>query len=177
MAQPDSTIETISPFPAEELPRVWLWLQEAGSSLLNDLGPQTMDEFVDYWLQRDAITWGVWRDGELGGWVSYEPISATTGNAHCVFRKAFWGSKTVTLPALRQVASDLFATGVVRIGMIVPDTNRAIINLIQRLGGEKEAFWFIVRDEQGRRLTRQGVPMPLVQYGLYASALAAETAA
>lgn len=174
--QNERQIDVISPFPPEELPRVWLWLQEAGSSLLNDLGPQNMDEFVDEWMNRQALTWGVYRDGELGGWVSYEPINETTGNAHCCFRKAFWGTKT-TGPALTQVATDLFAIGVERIGMVVPDDNHAIQSLVKRLGAEKEAYWFVARTPDGQRVTRNGVPMPLVQYGLYPEALIVEAAA
>lgn len=166
-----STIEAISPFPAEELPRVWLWLADAGSTLLNDQGPQTMDAFVDMWLERGALTWGVWRDGELGGWVAYEPITEATGNMHCIFRKgnrrdSFWGQKT-TVPALTQVVEQLWSIGVARIGMMVPTDNHAIQALIKRSGARREAVISATFLPDGQTLSRGGVPMTMVQYGLY----------
>lgn len=161
----EHTIDVVSPFPPEELPRVWLWLQEAGSSLLNDQGPRTMDAFVDEWLARRSVTWGVYRDGLLGGWVAYEPLGETFGYAHCVFRKAFWGHKT-TGPALAQVITDLLGVGVARIIMTVPVTNNAVAGLIQRLGGEREADHHRVYLPDGQLLTKDGAPLALVQYGL-----------
>ena len=162
----EHTIDVVSPFPPEELPRVWLWLQEAGSSLLNDQGPRTMDAFVDEWLARRSVTWGVYRDGLLGGWVAYEPLSEAIGTAHCIFRKAFWGTKT-TQPALSQVISDCYANGVRRIIMIVPVHNRAIRGLIRdRIGALKDADIYRTYLPDGQLLTYQGEPMPLEQWGL-----------
>lgn len=163
----EHTIDVVSPFPPEELPRVWLWLQEAGSSLLNDQGPRTMDAFVDDWLARRSVTWGVYRDGLLGGWLAYEPLNEQHGNVHCVFRKAFWGSKT-TLPAIAEAINDIFGIGVLTLGMLVPMANRAIQDVIRRLGGVKEADIARLYTRDGQTLTQNGEPMPMIQYRLYA---------
>ena len=160
-------IDVVSPFPPEELPRVWLWLQEAGSSLLNDQGPQTMDAFVDEWLARRSVTWGVYRDGDLGGWLCYEPLNEHHGNVHCVFRKAFWGTKT-THPAITQVIEQGFAHGIQTVGMLVPMANRAIQDVIKRLGGVKEADIARIYTRQGEVITQGGEPLPMIQYRLYA---------
>ena len=168
-------IDVISPFPPEELPRVWLWLQEAGSSLLNDQGPQTMDAFVDDWLARRSVTWGVWRDGDLGGWVAYEPVSEAIGSAHCVFRKAFWGAAT-TKPALEQVIADCHANGVKRIVMTVPVANGAIRQLIRdRLGAFKDADIYRTFLPNGELLTAGGEPMALEQWSIDTAAWVAKS--
>jgi len=156
------------------LPRVWLWFQQAGPALLTDQGPQTMDEFVDDWLVRGArcITWGVYRDGELGGWIVYEPVTPTTGNAHCVFRKgtgrgnSFWGWKT-TIPAISAALDDLFGIGVLRVGLLIQEENRTIESLILHLGAVKEALWYSVRGDDGQPLTKRGAVLRFLQYGLY----------
>ena len=169
---PVITVE--SPFPVEELPRVWLWIQESPHALMNNLGPQTIEEFVDYWMERKAVTWGVYRDGILGGWIVYEPTNRVTGNAHCVFKKgegrhdSFFGHKT-TVPALSLAFDEMFSIGVQRIGMLVFQSNRAVQSLIKALGGELEAIHFNPRDDQGRLvlLNAQTEVQPMLQYGVY----------
>ena len=122
-------------------------------------------------MERKAITWGVYRDGLLGGWVAFD---LHTSNAHCVFKKgetrteSFFGHKT-TIPALTQIATDLFAVGVPRIGMLVFRSNRALQSLIKALGGDIEAIYFNPRTMAGETVLPNGntEPEPMLQYGLY----------
>ena len=170
----DITVE--SPFPVAELPRVWLWMQETPSLLDVNIGPKTMDEFVDDWMNRTALTFGVWRDGVLGGMVAYEPLDASTGALHCVFKKgatradSFLGRKN-TIPAAMAVFADLFAIGVERITMTVFQSNHAIQSLIKDIGGELEAIFFHPCTTDGQEIIHlyHGEPQPLLQYTVYAS--------
>lgn len=163
-----------SPFPPEEYPRVWYWMQAVKSQVMSDQSPQNIDAYVDSAIERheQALTWAVYRDDILGGFVMYEPINDSTGNAHCIFKKganraeSFFGWKT-TEPALTQVAADIFAIGVQRIGMCVFQTNGAIQSLIARLGGEAEAVIFNPRTIDGEVITINGEVVPMIQYGLY----------
>ena len=146
-----------SPFPPHALYDLWGWVQACLSAVADDFSPTTVEEFIE-WHQELAAettdiayegklitiplvtTWGVWGDDEaLGGYARFErdPIRLWTGNAHCVFRKDFWGRR-ITVPALTQVAREIFAVGVERIQMGVFATNTAMQGLIAAAGAVQE---------------------------------------
>jgi RimJ/RimL family protein N-acetyltransferase len=132
-------IEVVSPFPLQSLPRVWRWIQSFRDRVSDDYSPQTLDAFVEKALA-DAgrlQTWAVYRDGELGGMVSFERWTDVLGTCHCLFKREMWGRKT-TLPALQQIAGEIFAGGTTKIAMCVFSDNRAIKALIKDLGGVTE---------------------------------------
>ena len=63
------------------------------------------------------------------------------------------------------VAETIFGGGVARIGMIVREDNHLVQRLIGELGGQKEALWY--RQVNGAVFTQNGVPVNMIQYGLY----------
>lgn len=135
-------IEVVSPFPMQSLPRVWRWIQSFRDRVVDDYSPQTLDAFVSKALaDADRLkTWAVYRDGELGGMVSYERWTDVLGTCHCLFKREMWGRKT-TLPALQQIAAEIFAGGTTKIAMCVFSDNRAIKALIKDLGGVTEGHY------------------------------------
>jgi RimJ/RimL family protein N-acetyltransferase len=154
------------PFPLSNLPIVWTWLQDSASPLLTDQGSQSATEFVQKWATRRAVTWAVYRDDELGGWIAYEPQNELTGTAHAVFKKSFRG-QGITLAAINLVAQQVFSEGIIRVQMMVREDNLAVQGLIERLGGEKEALWYKTYSDDGQVVTDNGKTVRMIQYGLY----------
>jgi len=120
---------------------VWEWILPFYERVSDDGGPKTRDEFVAREMARAAAplyeTWGVWRDGELGGLVTFERADARApaGWTHALFKQAFFGWKT-TIPALRLVYGELFGRGVETIRGEVFEKNSAMIALARRLGAK-----------------------------------------
>lgn len=135
-------IEVVSPFPLESLPRVWMWIQSFKNRVADDYGPKTLDQFVEKSMSEipSMITWAVYRDGELGGMVTFQRWSPVLGTCHCLFKKEMWGRKT-TLPALQEIAQEIFDSGVHKISMCVFSDNKAIIALLKDLGGVTEGHY------------------------------------
>ena len=134
------TIRLESPFPAHALPRAWLWMESFRTRVADDFSPKTLEEFMAKMLnpQPTEKTWGVYRDEELGGIVSFQRLSPWLGTAHCVFKPAFWGWAT-TVPALRVAFDEIFAGGVGKLTFPVFANNKAVIALIVTgLGGYRE---------------------------------------
>lgn len=132
-------IELISPFPAYAWPRVWDWMAKFRHRTMDDSGPTTLEEFMQQRQDRDQIemSWGVSRDGELGGVVTFLPASEIVGYAHTVFRPDFWGHH-ITIPALRQVADQIFEAGYSKIAMTPFADNFAIGAVLKKLGAVRE---------------------------------------
>ena len=151
------TIE--SPFPDAHYPAVWRWIEPFRHRILDDFSPQNIDDFVAFLQVRSQLpgrtTYGVRRDGDLGGLVVIERVAPDhpTAIAHLLFRKSFWGHKT-TIPALTKVFTDVFDSGVVNLRSEVFADNRAIISLITKLGGIRYGLPLL---ERGKALA---APLP-----------------
>ena len=131
-------ITVVSPFPPHAIPRAWDWMQEFFSRVADDYSPRTKDEFVNRFLGRgDILSWGVLRDGEIGGLVTFEPINPVSGTIHLLFRKEFWG-KATTDAAMKLICADIFGRGYNKITSLVFADNNAIIAMAQRFGGKRE---------------------------------------
>ena len=130
------------PFPLHAVPRVWAWTQQFRDRVADDFGPQTLDEFVQQW-ERDAVagrrTWIVLRDGEMGGVITSRKISPMVADAHCIFKREFWGQGT-TAEALRLVFEQVFLSGVEKISAMTFADNHALLGLVKRLGFEREGL-------------------------------------
>lgn len=153
-------IEAIAPFPDAALPLLWQWIEAARSQVADDSSPQTPDEFIALERARaeDVCTFAIYRDYELGGYVRVVPTSAWACEAHCIFKREFYGYQT-TLPALDCVARQVFEAGVTRITMLVYQTNGAIRALLKRLGAVEEG--------RMRECARQnGQPVDMIIFGL-----------
>jgi RimJ/RimL family protein N-acetyltransferase len=150
-----------SPFPDFALPRVWSWIQDFRQRVTDDFSPRTLTEFVAQWaeLAPTRKTWGVWRDGELGGLIVWEPWPMPgIGVSHALFKREFWGRAT-THTALVSVYRELFDGGVRKILGFPFRSNHAIVGLGKALGARTEGVL--------RQQTLQGGrPVDLVILGL-----------
>lgn len=167
---PLGALEVRSPFPFHEVPRVWDWMHEVPRSrLFDDDGPKDIDQFLLKWermLSGGMRTWAVYRGVELGGVISFTKMTPIAGEAHCVFKKAFWGHGT-TRVALIEVFNEIFGPehepspmGVDKIwGYMYPD-NGGILALLNSIGGEVEA-------KLERHTTRGGEPVNLMVVGIH----------
>lgn len=141
--KPSYEIEVRSPFPPYAYFQLYDWALPVWRSVASDDAPKDREGFIEYQLNTadtpGVKTWGVYRDGELGGYVSAirhagrEWIALT----HCIFRKEFWGGSTTTA-SLRKIAQEIFDDGAVKIEMWVFSDNHAVKGLIRRLGGREE---------------------------------------
>jgi RimJ/RimL family protein N-acetyltransferase len=171
---PEITVK--SPFPVYELPRVWLWSVPVLNRVSDDNSPKTMEAFVEQQMQMadNAITWGVYRDGILGGFIRYDPIDEVSGFAHAIFDKgtgrdnSFFGRKT-TVPAITAVAQKLFSIGVQQIIMLPFESNNALIALLLHIGAKKRALLY-------NAATQGGEPVNMVQMTLSPDDLQREVA-
>lgn len=158
--KPSPLIEAVTPFPYRELDKLWEWIEAARKQVADDFSFATPGEFFaeELNLPKNIVTFGILRDGELGGYVKAVQTSPIVIEAHCIFKQEFYGSAT-TIPALSLVARQLFDCGIERITMPVWAHNAAIKKLIQKLGGVEEG--------RLRNYTKQnGEPVDLAIFGL-----------
>lgn len=157
-------IETHSPFPPVSFYDLFDWSQAVWQAVASDDSPTERAEFIEAQekaAQSEGVkTWGVYRDGELGGYVRFErfPAQPWTGAAHCIFKKDFFGRKT-TLPALQMIAREIFGSGVQRIGLHCFVDNSSMRALIVKLGGRFEG-------ELTKQVMRGGELVSMAVYGL-----------
>jgi RimJ/RimL family protein N-acetyltransferase len=122
---------------------VWAWIEEFRDRIADDFAPQTLDEFVDQWVAENGSrkTWGVWRADDLGGLVIWQPDPRIPGigTTHAVFKKTFWGRAT-TRPALAEIYTELFGSGVRKIQALPFRSNNAIIALAKSGGARTEGI-------------------------------------
>ncbi len=134
------TVSIESPFPVYALPRVWAWAEESRRQVADDFAPKSLDEFLAHWDSQALAgqrSWAVRRDGELGGVVTSTRFNPVAADAHCIFKRSFWGYAT-TGEALRQVFEEMFEEGVLKIATVAFSDNAAIIGLTGRLGFRRE---------------------------------------
>jgi RimJ/RimL family protein N-acetyltransferase len=132
-------IEIREPFPEYAWPQVWHWTRDIASRVEDDFAPKTLEAFVEYSVDLAARsrTWGVWRDGELGGLMLLEPLNPVAGLAHLVFKRSFWGRATTDhaiLAACRQV----FESGLLKVCGMVFEDNNAVRAMYRRIGFREE---------------------------------------
>lgn len=150
-----------SPFPHYALPRVWGWIGESRRQTQDDFSVDTLNAFVGEWEAADAAgrsTWAVWRDGELGGAVTSRRINPACADAHCIFKRSFWGHET-TAQALQLVFKEVFADGVLKITAWAYYDNHALLGLVRKLGFQKEG---VLR----KQTRRKGEMIDVVLIGL-----------
>lgn len=135
-----SALEVVEPFPGYALPRLWTWLQASRRMSADEFSAATLDQYVDDWDRRERAgmrSWGVWRNGELGGAVTSMRFNPVLADFHCLFHRSFWGHET-TAAALRFVFAQLFADEVRKIATFCYADNHALLGLVRKLGFERE---------------------------------------
>lgn len=159
------TVEVRSPFPPQSYYTLYDWCLPFWKNIADDTTPKDREGFIQMQIemaQSDYIkTWGVWRGSELGGFISVviQPRREWIAQPHCIFKKSFWGANT-TVAALRQVVSELFDSGILKIEMWVFENSHSVRGLIGQFGAKEEG-----------RLTAQviqdGEPITMIVFGLY----------
>jgi RimJ/RimL family protein N-acetyltransferase len=135
-------VRVSEPFPDHALPRVWHWIQSFRWRVADDFSPQTLEEFMLHWSAHERRrSWAVYRDNEIGGLVTVDPMSQMVSIANCTFKRSFWSQADVTLPALQQVYSEVFGStpDVHKILQWAFADNAQLLGLMRKLGAEKEA--------------------------------------
>lgn len=162
-------VEIHSPFPTAEIPRIWGWIEPFRWRVSDDFSPKTLTEFITFYRAQAerAKTWAVYRDGELGGAITYEQVSPIVGTAHCVFKKSFWGRKT-TIPALQAAIGQMFEC-CTKLSLPVMDGNKAMLSLLRELGASKEGAL-------EKHTLRDGKPVDLVLLALFKEKFGKEAA-
>lgn len=154
-----STIEVVSPFPtdAQSLQLAWSWLNEFPERNFDDYGPKTPSQFGVHMVEREEAgerTWLVKKDGAPVGIVGYQPVTPRMGWFHGIcFTRAAWGRET-TMPAVRRIAEELFASGVERIGAAYYADNHRIDRFLKDLGAQDEGH-------MARHTLRGGKPVDM----------------
>jgi len=156
-------LSLVSPFPERETPRIWRWIEQFRSKVADDYSPKTLDAFVKEWQddhKRGTRSWGVVRDGELGGVVKSILLGPGIADLHAIFKREFWGHKT-TLAALRMVCEELFEPPEMRKLLVNAfHDNRPSISMACALGGLREGTL------RGHTM-RDGVPIDVVLIGIH----------
>jgi len=126
-------------FPQWAWPLAWEWASARRRQLADDFFPSSIDEFVESYSVRfrDARTYGVWKNDNLGGVIICERSSPVVFTAHILLSRRLWG---VQASELQTAATLLFASEpqAIRIQAFVPAWNRLAIALACRIGGTIE---------------------------------------
>jgi RimJ/RimL family protein N-acetyltransferase len=155
-------IEVVSPFPEFAVPRVWDWIETFRQKVCDDYSPATREAFVGQTLAQLASgvrSWAIYRDGDLGGMVTYQAWNPKVGTAHVVFKRSFWGRET-TETALRAIAGEIFSSGAEKITAYFFEDNHALRGLLKRFGAKREG-WFEAQTVRG------GKPIAIEAVGLF----------
>jgi RimJ/RimL family protein N-acetyltransferase len=134
-----NAVEICEPFPEWAWPQVWHWTQGFRRQVADDFAPQELGVFVRDMMAIRARTWGVYRDGRVGGVLWFEQTSPVAGIAHAIFSRSFWGSKT-TVPAMSAAVAAVMDSGVRKISAIVFADNHAARGIYRRLGFRDEGI-------------------------------------
>lgn len=149
--EPASSIEIRTPFPADSFPLLHLWAQSFWNLVADDNTPTDVVEFtreiVEQVEKYNCITWGVYRDGELGGYLVFQPMTWAVdeanhilipyfGTIHCMFKRAFWGHDN-TRRALDLMFAELFGAGTQALMLTVFETNPFVRGLAKSMGAKE----------------------------------------
>ena len=137
-------VTLVSPFPMHAVPRVWGWMAEFRSRLVDDFGaPKNIDEFVDGWERHERIgrqSWGVIRNGDLGGVILAVQLSPMVTQVSAVFRRSFCVNN-IPLLALGLALREVFAGGAHKATATLFQTSHSMISVACQLGGKKEGVF------------------------------------
>jgi RimJ/RimL family protein N-acetyltransferase len=139
---PTQALVVASPFPLYALSQVYQWSLPVWNAVANDDIPRDYAGWAAWQArmlaQPNVRTFGVWRRGELGGFI-WAAIDGHIARPHLVFKRGFWGRAT-TLEAVRQVGAQLFAGGVLKVEIWCWADNRRARSLARAAGAIEEGI-------------------------------------
>lgn len=121
---------------------MWSWVSDFRHRVTDDFAPETLTGFVDQWEAAEKAgrkSWGIYRDGELGGVVTAADASPMLCQVSCIFKPSFWKGETPR-HALTVVLGEIFG-GATKASMAFFADNRALISLAHQLGGVREGLF------------------------------------
>lgn len=135
----------IAPFPAEQYPLLWQWVCEKPEANLDDSGPSSLAEFIEWMAKRVATGHVVIQavyNGEPVGAVAYREISQEIAMFQGIcFAQRYCGCGIARV-AVSHVVSELFAQGFRRIYAEYFSTNAIVERFLEKLGAvEIEQKW------------------------------------
>ena len=149
--------ELISPFPEEDLPALWVWFQPY--KYKTEYAEMSERQFVEAKRVQEGITWAVRREGELGGYLEYEPEGEYVGFMSLLCKTQFFRffRQQTIIPALREAITSVFNDPVLpRIVLFRPiSSNQGMIRLLRSIGA-KEAGWMEANGIPERRVMAIG---------------------
>lgn len=149
----------LRPFDLSDLPVVYRWIKNQRNLFCDD-GPQNERDFVDDQLSRESTNFAVYRDRELVGLLICDRESSVVCQAHCYFKRSFWGWEN-TAAALRLGMDWAFnEAGYDQITSPVFENNRLMIRLLEHLGAVREPVY-------AGCVRQNGYPVLVLNYTLY----------
>ncbi len=128
---------SLSPWEESDWPIAFIWLDASWDMLSDDFHPRDIDSFVEIKRRQNAVTIGVYKDDELGGFLTQSPISPVLCQGHAVFKRRFWRPDE-TVVALELGKRLAWQMGYHKISAHVYPENKAMVRLLERVGGVYE---------------------------------------
>jgi len=128
--------ELISPFPEADLPSVFLWTEPYRYK--TEFFDLTEDEFVGLKREKQdrVMTWGISRDGELGGYIEFEAQGERVGFMSALCKSHFFrfDRQSLIIPAMGDAITNVFKAGAALILFDPLASNTQMVRLLRQLG-------------------------------------------
>lgn len=129
----------VSPYPEEQLDRLWGWIQEFSHQMNNDRSPQSFEELVKANAHLNASggkAYALMLEGKTMGTVWADNVSDGMYMGHLVFDRSL--STKEKLDFSREALQKMFAAGARKIIWHLYADNRAFRIFLKKLGAEIE---------------------------------------
>jgi len=165
------TVDLISPFPANQVSRLWSWLHSFKTTNFADGSPQSLEEFIPWTLTRlmNVLSYGVIdknnilnmkHEVPMIGFIAIEPATAETAYYHVASTRRAHGKgllSEATQLAIRDVFDQI--PPLLRIGAAIVPWNKKARTFV-----EQEGFQYEGRIRHAA--LQKGKPIDIVHYGL-----------
>lgn len=145
MSRPIPHVIIESPFPRSSLPALFCWTERIRSSVADDSVPDEIEAWMRWQEARmtrsNVATWGMYRDGDIGGY--FEIVEHETGAsaaleyfaiASCIFRREMWGRENGSHEALNLCLQEVFVDVTTTIFFPVYKHNESMQRLLWSAG-------------------------------------------
>ncbi len=162
--------DLVTPFPENQLRRLFNWMHSFKTSVFADGSPQTPEEFIPYmkFVLERSVTYGVIdKHNELGlnheapmvGYVAFDP-TPINAYAHVASTRRCFGTGLID-EAAKLAVTDMFALlpSLLRISATIIPWNRPARALAERIGMEYEG-------RMRHMVLQKGKPIDIVHYGM-----------
>lgn len=171
-------VDLITPFPVNELPRIYNWIHCFKSIAEHDLSPKDPEEFLRYarLFNEHALMYGIIDKNNLTkskdceapivGMINFEANSPFNAYAHiAASRRAGRSYKYYGVSMIDEAAAlaldDIFELdkGLLRVSVAVLERNAPVLSLVKRIGFKREGTF-------DHWITQEGQPQSIVHLGM-----------